>query len=285
MNAEAVFWVIHIPLMVLFLVGMADVVSVWLRGRVDDSEAHSTGRKAGALLRTALAAIFSRRLPQIIKAFITEAWFNRRLWRTNRWRWLNHFLLVTAFMLLMVLSGLGALSDKVFHYVFHLEHVPWIAMWYNPDHPVTAVLNEVGSVLMTLGLIFFIVRRYVFRTPQLRTGPMDTWMVVGLGLILLSGWTTEIVRLSSSNVGPRAYLAFVGYPLSRLFAGLALPWERLFEWMYAGHGILTSLVIVTIPYSKFMHVIAGALVTMVREMEEEGSEHARLEKGAVRVSA
>jgi nitrate reductase gamma subunit len=264
---------------------MADVVSVWLRGRVDGSEADSAGRKAGALLRTALAAIFSRRLPRIIKAFITEAWFNRRLWRTNRWRWLNHFLLVTAFMILMVLSGLGALSEKVLHYVFHLEHIPWIAMWYNPDHPVTAVLNEVGSVMMTLGLIFFVVRRYIMRVPQLRTGPMDTWMVVGLALILLSGWTTEIVRLSSDHIGPWAYLAFVGYPLSRLFTGLALPWERLFEWMYVGHGILTSLVIVTIPYSKFMHVIAGALVAMVREMEEEEGQHGELEKGAAHVPA
>jgi len=269
MSAESLFWMIHLPLMVLFLVGMVDVLSVWLRGRVEGLENDSAGRKAGALLRTVLAAIFSRHLPQIIKAFITEAWFNRRLWRANRWRWLSHFLLLTGFMLLMTLSGLAALSDKVLHHVFHLEHVPWIAMWYNLDHPVPAVLGEMGSVLMSVGLIFFIVRRYAFRTPQLRTGPMDTWMVVGLGLILLSGWVTEIVRLSSGDVGPMAYLAFVGYPLSRLFAGLALPWERLHDWMYVGHGILTSLVIVTIPYSKFMHVIAGGLVATADQFQEE----------------
>ncbi len=269
MSAETLFWVIHLPLMGLFLVGMVDVLSVWLRGRVDGLEDGSAGRKAGALLRTALAAIFSRQLPLLVKAFVTEAWFNRRLWRTSRWRWLNHFLLLTAFMLLMVLSGLGALSDKVLHHIFHLEHVPWIAMWYNPDHPLTAVLNEIGAVMMTVGLIFFIVRRYAFRPPQLRTGPMDTWMVVGLGLILLSGWVTEIVRLNSSDVGPMAYLAFVGYPLSSLFAGLAWPWERLHDWMYVGHGVLTSLVIVTIPYSKFMHVIAGGLVAMVDQFQEE----------------
>jgi hypothetical protein len=55
--------------------------------------------------------------------------------------------------------------------------------------------------------------------------------------------------------------------------------------MYVIHGLLTSVVIVTIPFSKFMHVIAGALVTMVREMEERAGEHAGLEKGGGRVPA
>lgn len=282
MSAETLFWVIHLPLMVLFLVGMVDVLSVWLRGRVDGLEDSSAGRKVGALLQVALSAIFSRQFLLLVKAFVTEAWFNRRLWHTNRWRWLNHFLLLTGFMLLMVLSGIGALSDKVLHYVFHLGHVPWIAMWYNPDHPVTAVLNEVGSVLMTVGLIFFIVRRYAFRIPQLRTGPMDTWMVVGLGLILLSGWVTEIVRLNSGDVGPTAYLAFVGYPLARLVGGLQVPWDSLFDWMYVGHGLFTSLVIVTIPFSKFMHVIAGGLVAVVDQFQEEAARVGG-EKGVARV--
>lgn len=196
------------------------------------------------------------------------------LWRTLAYpvREASHIIHLSRFVvksLLMVLSGIGALSDKILHHVFHLEHVPWIAMWYNPDHPVTAVLNEIGAVMMTLGLVFFIVRRYAFRPPALRTGPMDTWMVVGLGLVLLSGWVTEIVRLNSGDVGPMDYLAFVGYPPSRLFAGLAWPWERLHGWMYVGHGILTSLVIVTIPYSKFMHVIAGGLVAVVDQFQEK----------------
>ena len=137
---------------------------------------------------------------------------------------------------------------------------------------------------MTVGFLFFVIRRYFFRVPQLRTGPMDTWMVVGLGLILLTGWIAEIARLNSSHVGPTAYFAFVGYPLAPLFKGLPINWDSLEAWMYVIHGLLTSVVIVTIPFSKFMHVIGGALVTMIREMEEE-TERAVGKKGAVHVSA
>jgi nitrate reductase gamma subunit len=283
-TAELVFWVVHLPLMVVFLAGMWLVFANWLRGSIGGRTDDSTGQKIGALVRIVLGTIFSARLLLIIKTFITEAWFNRRLYRTSIWRWLNHFLLLSGFMLLMTLSGISALSDKVLIHFFHLEHVPWIGMWVNPDHPITALLNEIGAVAMTVGLVFFVVRRYFFRVPQLRTGPMDNWMIVGLGLILLSGWIAELARLNSSHVGPTAYFAFVGYPLAPLFKGLPINWDSLEAWMYVIHGLLTSVVIVTIPFSKFMHVIGGALVTMIREMEEE-TERAVGKKGAVHVSA
>lgn len=271
MSAETIFWIGHIPLLVVFAIGMVDVMSTWFRGRVAGGRG-TTGSNVWAATRSALSTIFSRRLPLLVKSFVTEAWFNRRLWRTDRWRWLNHFLLLTGFLLLMTLSGISALADKVLIHFFHLEHVPWIGMWVNPDHPVTAILNEVGAVMMTVGFLFFVVRRYTTRPSQLRTGPMDNWMIVGLGIILLSGWIAEIVRLNSTHAGEMTYLSFVGYPLSLPFAGLDLPWDTLFEWLYVGHGLLTSVVIATIPYSKFMHVIAGGLTSMAGEYQKELAE-------------
>lgn len=277
-TAETIFWIVHLPMMGLFLIGMGIVLSTWMKAGADR-------KTIGSLLRDVLRTIFSPRLGSLIRAFVSEAWFNRRLWRTSLWRWLNHFLLLSGFMLLMTLSGISALSDKVLIHLFHLEHVAVIRMWVTPDHPVTGLLNEIGGVMMTVGFLFFVVRRYASPPSQLRTGPMDNWMVVGLGAILLSGWVAEVVRLNSSHVGPTAYVAFIGYPLALLFRGLSISWDSVHAWMYVIHGLLTSAVIVTIPFSKFMHVIAGALVTMVREMEEQADGHAALEKGASRVPA
>lgn len=283
MNYEGIFWIIHLPLMVVFLIGMADVAGVWLRGRVGGRADAPVGRKIMTLLGDALKAVFSRRLPILIKAFVTETWFNRRLWRANRLRWASHFLLLSGFMLLMGLSGISAIADKVLHKLFHLGDLSWVAMWYTPDHPVPALLNEIGATMMTVGLLIFIVRRYIVRPPQLRTGPTDHWMVIGLGLILLTGWIAEIVRLSSGvPEGSAPYLAFIGYPISLLFRGLSLPWETMAEWLWTGHGLLTSVVIATIPYSKFMHVIAGGLSATVDQFQQETAHSA---KGAAHVHA
>ena len=287
--AELVFWIVHLPLMVVFLAGMWLVFVNWLKGSLAERTDGSTGQKIGALVRIVLGTIFSARLWLLIKVFVVEAWFNRRLYRNSIWRWLNHFLLLTGTMLLFALSGISALSVKVLIHFFDLGHIPLIGMWANPDHPWTAILNEIGAVMMTVGFVFFVVRRYLVRTPQLRTGPMDTWMVVGIGLILLSGWVAQIARHNSIDVDPTtAGFAFIGYPLlAPLFRGLPIAWDSFAHWMFVIHGLLTSAVIATIPFSKFMHAIAGALVLMIREMEEE-LEHTTVEhheRGEAHVSA
>jgi len=270
MSFETIFWIIHLPMMVLFVLGMGLVLSNWLKGSADDAQGASSGRTLGVVIRQVLRTIFSRKLFLYIKAFFVEAWFNRRLFSTNWRRWLSHIALLSGFLMLMVMSGFSAISDKILiHFWPHLEEISWIGMWVNADHPVTAILNDLGAVLMTGGLIYFWVRRSRGKVDQLRSGPMDSWMLWGIGLILLSGWITTIVRLNSSHVHPPTYYAFISFPLAWMLQWLPLPWDKLFEILYVVHGLLTSVVIVTIPFSKFMHVIAGAMVTMINQVEEE----------------
>jgi len=280
MSAETIFWIVHLPMMVLFLLGMWLVFANWLKGSVNGQAGSSAGRKTGTVLRNILRTILSRKLILLIQAFFVEAWFNRRLFRNDWRRWISHFALVSGFLLLMSLSGLSALADKLFLHFWHqLEEVTWIALWANPDHPLTAILNEIGALLMTGGLLYFFIRRCRGRAEQLRTGPLDWWMLLGLSLILLTGWITTIVRLNSSHVHPPTYFAFISYPLALLFRWLPLPWDGLFDVLYVLHGLLTSVVIVTIPFSKFMHVIAGALVTMINQVDEDAARRG-WEKGA-----
>jgi nitrate reductase gamma subunit len=280
MSAETVFWIVHLPMMVLFLLGMWLVFANWLKGSVNGQAEGGAGRKTGAVVRNILRTIFSRKLLLLIQAFFVEAWFNRRLFRNDWRRWISHFALVSGFLLLMALSGISALADKLFiHFWPHFEEVSWIAMWTHRDHPLTALLNEIGALLMTGGLIYFLIRRSRGRAEQLRTGPLDRWMLLGLSLILLTGWITTIVRLNSSYVEPPAYFSFISYPLALLFRWLPLPWDVLFDVLYVLHGLLTSVVIVTIPFSKFMHVVAGALVTMINQVNEDATRRG-WEKGA-----
>jgi nitrate reductase gamma subunit len=272
MNAELVFWVIHLPMMVLFLLGMWLVFANWLKGSVSGQAGANTGGKLWGVVKNSVTTIFSRRLWLLIKGFFVEAWFNRRLFRTDRRRWISHFALLSGFLLLMVLSGFSAVADKLLiHFWPHLEEVTWIGMWANQDHPVTAVLNEIGAVLMTAGLLYFLIRRSRGQASQLRNGPLDRWMLLGLIAILTTGWITTIVRLNSSHVHPPIYFSFISYPLSLLVGWIPLPWDTLYGVMYVLHGVLTSVVIVYIPFSKFMHVIAGALVTIINQMHDDAA--------------
>ena len=272
MDIETLFWIVHLSLMVIFAIGMVRVSCRWLQGKPYTTKLSET---TGALLALvgAIQTLF-KHFPAAASGFIFEAWFNRRLWRTNRWRWLNHTLLLNGFLLLMLLSALSVFNEKILLPWFPgLSNAAWVMLWVGRDHPLKALLNEIGSLSMTLGLLFYILRRYIVRPAQLRTGSLDTWMVTALAAILITGWLTEAVRLNAGYLGEFSMSSFAGAILAQLMRGLNLPWHALFKIQYLIHGILASLVIALIPFSKFMHAPAGGIIAVlngIRNIQESG---------------
>ena len=264
MKAETLFWIVHLPLMVFFLVGMGFVVRLWLRGYIHYRvETTTTWHKIKTLLKCVFKIVFSLEIFLILKYFIIDVWFNYRLWQNNRWRWLNHFLLLTGFMLLTILSTASVLSDKIFNPYFHLNLI-----WSNQDNPIVAILNEVGGLLMSMGLLFFLIRRFVPHRNQSRTGFIDDWMIFSLAFIMLSGWTTEIVRLNSSCVQTTAQFRFIGSFIAHKIITLHINWDSAYNLMFIAHGLFASLVIASIPFSKFVHSIAGSLIILIRKYQD-----------------
>ncbi|MBM3303171.1 MAG: hypothetical protein FJY85_24900, partial [Deltaproteobacteria bacterium] len=68
MSAETIFWIGHLPLMVLFLLGMGLVFANWLKGSVRGQAGASNGQKIGVLIRSVLKTIFSRKLLLLVKS-------------------------------------------------------------------------------------------------------------------------------------------------------------------------------------------------------------------------
>jgi heterodisulfide reductase subunit D len=250
MNIENIFWIVQLPLMLIFIIGLLRVVNHW-RG---------------------IFQVIYKQLPSAIKGFILDGWLNRRLWHTSRSRWLSHALLLNGFLLLMLLSALSVISEKLLLPTFpSLSEIPLIMIWVGRDHIIKALLNEIGSLVITIGLLFYIIRRYFLRPPQLRTSNFDTWIVTALSAILLTGWLTEAVRINASHPGKFISASFFGSILARMLSSLHLPWPALFEFQYLFHGLLASLVISLIPYSKFMHAPAAGITTALANLPDHSS--------------
>ena len=268
MDTETLFWLIHLPLMAIFAIGIVRVCLRWLNGAPQSAiQTPGASQTLPGLLDYFQTLL--KHLPAAARGFIFDAWFNRRLWHISRWRWLNHTLLLNGFMLLMLLSTLSVLSEKILLPLFpSLSEDTWVTIWVGRDQPLKALMNEIGSLSMTIGLLFYIIRRYLLRPAQLRTGPMDTWLVVGLAAILSTGWLTEALRLNGSQTGAFEVYSFAGAFLARLIAGFNLPWNALFEIQYILHGLLASLLIALVPYSKFMHAPAGGITAVVDKIRD-----------------
>jgi len=270
MDIMLVFWIFHIPAMIVFVAGTALSLSIWLQGTVNGRSDVSAGRKLSFLIRASLATIFSARLGALLKALIWDGAIHPTLFREHKMRWAAHFCVFSGIVLLTILSGLSAVSVDIMIPVLKMDNI-FTSIFANKDHPITAFLNEFGALVVTVGLIIVIVRRYVIRELDMRTRMVDTEIILLLVVIMVSGYLVEICRLAFEfgELPPAAAWAFIGYPIASLVRTAPLPWGEMHDWLFLFHALFSSVVIAYIPFSKFFHAMAGAIIATVNSLPSE----------------
>jgi nitrate reductase gamma subunit len=123
-------------------------------------------------------------------------------------------------------------------------------------YPGQALLNLWGDfwgLLLSLGVIVALVRRYVLKTPQLHTLGEDAlplWLLLGVSL---TGFAAEGVRLAGG--APATGWAFIG----RFFKWLPAVGIRNRMVLFWVHGVLSLALIAYIPFGKLLHLVAAPI--------------------------
>ena len=270
MDIRLVFWIFHIVAMMMFLVGMGLTLSVWLQGTVNGRSDISAGQKLAFLIRGTLATLFSARLAALLRALTWDGAIHPTLFRQHKLRWAAHFCVFGGIVLLTILSAFSFISVDILIPIFKVDNL-FTSIFANKDHLLTAFLNELGGLVVMVGLIIVMVRRYVIRELEMRTRMVDTEIIVFLALIIVSGYLVEICRLSLEfeKLPPTAIYAFLSYPVALVARTTALPWGALHDWLFLFHGLFSSAVIAYIPFSKFFHAIAGSIIVTVNRLQSE----------------
>jgi nitrate reductase gamma subunit len=265
-----VFWVFHIPAMIVFVVGLALSLSIWLQGTVDGRSDISAGRKLSLLIRQGLATIFSPRLGALLRGLIWDGAIHPTLFREHKLRWVAHSCVLGGVFLLTILSGLSFVSVDILIPIFKMDNI-FTSIFANKDHALTAFLNEFGGLVVMVGLIIVMVRRYVIRELDMRTRMVDTDIIVFLTIIIVSGYVAEVCRLSFEfeELPASAIFGFLGYSVALVVRTAPLPWGELHDFFFLLHALFSSAVIAYIPFSKFFHAIAGALIATVDTLQME----------------
>ncbi|MEJ2084123.1 MAG: (Fe-S)-binding protein [Acidobacteriota bacterium] len=129
------------------------------------------------------------------------------------------------------------------------------------DTPWFAWLNDLGGLLLLIGLLMALYRRYVDRPKPLPQQALrgrdnflgDTGILLFLVLLVIGGFLAEAARLSIETPDTAAY-SFVGNRLAAL--GSEAAWassERLIWWF---HAITSLLFIAVLPLTKMFHSLA-----------------------------
>ncbi len=270
MDIMLIFWAVHIPAMVVFVVGIGLSLSIWLRGTVNGRSDISAGKKLSLLIRDTLAVVFSARLGAVLRVLIWDGAIHPTLFKEYKLRWVAHFCVFGGIVLLTILSFFSFISVDILIPVFSMDNL-FTSIFANKDHALTAFLNEFGGLVVMVGLIIVMIRRYVIKELDMRTRIVDTEIIVFLVLIVVSGYVAEVCRLSFEfeELPSTAVYAFLGYPAALVVRTAALPWGRLHDFFFLVHAVFSSLVIAYIPFSKFFHAIAGAIVASVNSLRIE----------------
>jgi Fe-S oxidoreductase len=148
------------------------------------------------------------------------------------------------------------------------------------------VLDIFGVLaIIGLGIAFFI--RYGQKPERLdgRSGKRyfneDLWIIGALAFIVLTGFMIEALRLAAQPVetaklGERVMYcttcSVVGYPLSRLFAGMDLGvLESLHRSVWVFHAAVAIFFIGTVSFTKMSHFVVSSVNTFFKKLEPAGA--------------
>ena len=179
--------------------GLVYRITLWFRTTIgtDTAEGNTRTRLLHAG-RTAVYCLFSRRIFRFIKTLFVDILLQADLFRSSKFRWLFHFILLNAFILLLLLH---AMDDIVTRSLF--------PEYESTLNPFMCLRNFLG-MLVLLGILFFMLRRSRSRNFREATSLSDVAAILLLAAILLSGFLLEAVQIVSSPLFDEMVADYLG---------------------------------------------------------------------------
>ncbi len=132
--------------------------------------------------RGVLAVLFGPKRPKLVKVFITDVLFQNHIRKQDTLRWVMHMLMFTGFTFLLFAHALGKVIRTSLFVKYYLALNPFLL---------------VAGFMVIGGVAIAAYRRFVLKVPRLKTDPMDSYALVLLAVILLSGIALESTKLTS----------------------------------------------------------------------------------------
>jgi heterodisulfide reductase subunit C len=204
--------------------GLVWRASAWFRVRVgpDVGDVTPFGRVAAALRRTA-SMLVSRRVADVLGAFLLDVLLLRRLFATAKLRWLAHLFIVVGFTLLLLMHALAPLVTAQ------------LFPGYQPTlDPFLFLRNLFGALLLAGVALLFIGRRRSRTNPRQAHHPAAAVFVALLGWVIASGFLLEAHKIASPRAFDRMAEQFGSGTDPAKLAPLRALWAREFGVAFEG---------------------------------------------------
>ena len=242
----------------VFGLGMLMVASIWVRGTVDGQKGLSLLQRIWRIVIAILDLITTPRVFVLAWTFLLDGVLHRPVFRESRIRWLTHSLMFLAFLARMMLGIVTWVLALI------VPTAPLTRILVDKSAPGVAFVYDLLALLVILGALLAIYRRFIVRDKQLVTIGQDTLAIALLGLIFLLGFVVEGARIVTTNLHPSlAVYSFVGYLFSLLLRLIPVAWGAVYSWLWYAHVALVAGLIAYLPFSKFFHVLISPWIAAI----------------------
>ncbi len=171
---------------IIFIFGLIYKVSIWFSRKIGIlAKDISTSRRVFSAVRGILGVIFSSKILTLVKVFILDVLLQKRILKEDFLRWLMHMLMFYGFMLLLLMHAL----DEIITGSIFKEYYSTLNPYF--------FLRDLFGIMMIAGLGIAIYRRFIQKTPRLKTNGMDYYAIIILVVIMISGLLLEGVKITS----------------------------------------------------------------------------------------
>ena len=148
----------------------------------------SPSSRLSKAMGSVLSSIFSSRIATLVKTFLTDIIFQKRLMAASGRRWIAHSLIFVGFICLLVMHGLGNWMSEI---IFDASYEDFAAM-----QPYLSLRNLFGLMVLA-GLALAIYRRVTDSPRRVKSLPSDWAAIAFVGMIIITGMVLESSRISS----------------------------------------------------------------------------------------
>ncbi|UCD84656.1 MAG: respiratory nitrate reductase subunit gamma [Deltaproteobacteria bacterium] len=188
-----------------------------------------------------------------LRSLLLEGLLQRGILKLSVLRWVNYLTLSLGFLcLLMVMLIVYALALSLGVKTFMIQP---------PFGLVLDFLVDLFGLSVLVGVIISFARRYVLRSPQLKSTVEDNIALVLIFVIIFTGFLVEAARLSVLPITVERAFSFFGFAMAYWMRDLPFPWGTYHFYLWNIHMLLAFAFVAYIPYSRFIHIITSPIST------------------------
>lgn len=170
----------------IFGLGLAYKISSWFRHKIGvEARGIPVSERVSASLKGILLTVFSPKILTLLRVFLLDVIIQVRVLREDILRWVMHICIWGGFVLLLLMHALDTLITSALFPAYSSTLNPFM------------FLRDLFGALVIVGIGIAVYRRFILKIPRLMTNAMDSYAIVIVAAIIISGVFLEGVKIVS----------------------------------------------------------------------------------------